>query len=383
MKPSPDFLERLALPFFCLVPIGTPFVPGGPRPDPDGGLFSAGPYYVAEWDNGEYVILRRNPNYHGPRPHPFDAIVIREGIDGSAALDQVQNGHWDGITDLPDRVLEPGSLVDRRWGMGSAAAANGDQRYFLTPEFGTRFVAFNSSRGILTDPRVRKAAAMALDRDALAAAWGDLPSDQILPPALPGYRDRELYPSGRSVAKARALMLGRTGHVVMPIPSGCDSCAEVAKVVQIDLAAIGINVQIRKVDNLPDALKGGARFDLLDTETGILYPDSVSFLEQMLGDIPSSWIPAGVRAKIQHVATLSGDPRQAAAAALADRLATEELPVAAYGTPQTSQIVGPRVTSDARSSHRSDSASISRLCALNSRPPDETGGTRWRSADQA
>jgi DNA-binding SARP family transcriptional activator/ABC-type oligopeptide transport system substrate-binding subunit len=343
VEPSPDFLERLALPFFCPVPTGTPFVGGGPRTGPDGGIYSAGPYYVADWANGSYVILKRNPNYHGPRPHLLDAIAIREDAAASAALDRVQSQGWDGITSLSDPLLEPGGLVDQQWGMGSAAAANGDQRYFLTPEEQTRFVAFNASRGIFTDPRVRKAAAMALDRDALAAAWGDLPSDQILPPAVPGHRDRDLYPRGPSAAKARALMLGRTGHAVMPIPSDCDSCADVAKVVQTDLAGIGINVQIRKVNNLADALKGGAKFDLLDTETGILYPDSASFLEQMLGNIPSGWIPAGVQAEIQHVATLTGDHRQAAATALADRLATEAISVAAYGTPQTSQFVGPRV----------------------------------------
>jgi len=343
VKPSPDFLERLALPFFCPVPTGTPFVPGGPRPTPDGGIYSAGPYYIAQWDNGEYVILRRNPNYRGPRPHTLDAIVIRESVDASAALDRVQNGQWDGITNLPDPVLDPGGLVGQQWGMGSAAAANGDQRYFLTPEARTQFVAFNESRGIFTDPRVRKAAAMALDRDALAAAWGDLPSSQILPPALPGHRNRDLYPPGPSVAKAKALMPGRAGHAAMPIPPDCDPCADIAKVVQTDLAAIGIKVQIRKVNNVPDALKRGAKFDLLDTETGILHPDSASFLQQMLGDIPSRWIPAGVGAEIQHVGALTGDHRQAAAAALADRLATEAILVAAYGTPQTSQFVGPRI----------------------------------------
>jgi hypothetical protein len=46
---------------------------------------------------------------------------------------------------------------------------------------------------------------------------------------------------------------------------------------------------------------------------------------------------------VRRVGRISGDRRQAAAASLADRLATEGVPVAAYGTPQISQFIGPRI----------------------------------------
>jgi DNA-binding SARP family transcriptional activator len=195
-RPSPDFLERLALPFFCPVPVGTPFVAGAPHrvvPAGDGSIVSAGPYYVAYYGGDGYVILKRNPNYQGPRPHSLDAIAIREDADASAALDRVQNQGWDGITSMADPVLEPGGSLARQWGAGSVAAAQGDQRYFLTPELGSRFIAFNSSRGIFADQRVRRAASLALDRDALAAAWADVPTDQLLSAGLPGYREKDLF----------------------------------------------------------------------------------------------------------------------------------------------------------------------------------------------
>jgi len=343
VEPSPDFLERLALPFFCPVPTGTPFVAGGPRTGPDGGIYSAGPYYVADWGNGSYVILKRNPNYHGPRPHLLDAIAIREDAAASAALDRVQNRGWDGITSLPDPVLEPGSLVDQQWGTGSVAATRGDQRYFLTPELGIRFIAFNSSRGIFADERVRRAASLALDRDALAAAWAGIPTDQLLPSAVPGYRDQDLYPLSGSVGEAKALMHGRTGIAVMAIPSGCEPCTEAAQLVRADLAAIGIRVRVRALDDLKGTLDSGAEFDLVDANTEILYPDAGSFLAQMLRDIPRGWLPPGVKTKIDGVATLSGDARQSAAGRVADELATHEVPVAAYSVPQTSQFIGPRI----------------------------------------
>ena len=128
VRPSPDFLQRLALPFFCPVPDETPFVAGAARPTksgddgriPFGGPYSAGPYYIADYDSDAgYVVLKRNPNYRGPRPHSLDAIAIREGVDAAAALDLVQRREWDGITSLSDPLLDPGG----RWTSAGAREA--------------------------------------------------------------------------------------------------------------------------------------------------------------------------------------------------------------------------------------------------------------------
>jgi DNA-binding SARP family transcriptional activator/ABC-type transport system substrate-binding protein len=344
-NPSPDFLHRLALPFFCPVPRGTAFVAGAPRQrkaSGEGYDVSAGPYYVADFNGEGYFNLRRNPNYRGPRPHAFDAIAIREKGDASAALDRIENGESDGITSMFDPALEPGGLIDRRWGADSPAAPD-DPRYFLIPESATRFIAFNASRGIFADHRARRAAALVLDRNALASAWGALPTDQLLSPAFPGYQNRELYPLSASNEKARALMKGRRGTALMAIPADCDQCAEAAHVVRRNLAPVGIDVRIRKLHDLDAAIGAGAKFDLLDIRTELPYPDSASFLARMFDDTPSGWIPAGVRAQVERVAGSSGNGRQAQAASLGDRLATEEVPLAAYATPQISQFIAPRI----------------------------------------
>lgn len=344
-RPSPDFLHRLALPFFCPVPRGTALVAGAllqQRTPNEGYEVSAGPYYLAAFSGEGYHILRRNPNYRGPRPHAYDAIVIREKGDASAALDRIQSDGWDGITSMFDPALEPGGLIDRRWGAESSAEP-GDQRYYLTPESATRYLAFNGSRGIFAEARVRRAAALAIDRRALAAAWGALPTDQLLSPAFPHYRNRELYAVSGSTARARTLIDRRGGKALMAIPAGCDRCTEAAHLVRLSLAAVGIDVTIREFDDIGAAIASGADFDLLDVGTGLPYPDSASFLARMFDDLPSGWVPAGVRTRVNGVGSISGDPRQAAAAALADRLARVEVPVAAYGTPQTSQFITPRI----------------------------------------
>ena len=347
-KPSADFLERLALPYFCAVPIGTPFVPGAPSRGlghPTGGygdlyIDSAGPYYVAEFNNEHWVILKRNPNYHGPRPHALDVIEIREGVDASAALGRVQSQGWDGISHMTDPLLVPGGALARRWG---ATSASGGQRYFLTPLAATRFIAFNTQHGIFADPRVRRAASLALDRNALAGVWGDAPTDQLLSPALPDARHGDSAPASPSIAKAAALMRGRGGHAVMPVVAGCLSCLQAARIVHTALAKIGITVQVRKVGSISAGLSQEGSFDLLDARAEILYPDSASFVTQALQSIPEGWVPAGVQARIQRLADSTGNHRQTGAAVLAKRLTANDAVLAAYSTPQVSQFFSPRL----------------------------------------
>jgi hypothetical protein len=138
-------------------------------------------------------------------------------------------------------------------------------------------------------------------------------------------------------------MEGRTGDALMAIPSRCDQCTKAAHVVRRNLATVGIHVTIRTLEEPNAAIESGAKVDLLDVRTELPYPDAASFLAHTLDDLPSGWVPAGVRARVNGVARMSGAGRQAAAASLADRLATVEVPVAAYGTPQTSQVIGPRI----------------------------------------
>jgi hypothetical protein len=91
------------------------------------------------------------------------------------------------------------------------------------------------------------------------------------------------------------------------------------QVVRVNLAAVGIDVRIRKLHDLDAAIAAGAKSDLLDIRTELPYPDSASFLARMFDDIPSGWIPAGVRAQVERVAGSSGDGRQAQAASLCGR----------------------------------------------------------------
>ena len=130
-EPADDFLEMLATPHFCAVPLDTPSVfggqvhPVGERPG-EVTVASAGPYYVASQLNGEYTILLRNPHYNGPLPHRFDAIVLREGVDADVARELVEEGEWDGILHLREADEPIEILLSDRIGCRTFSADTGD-----------------------------------------------------------------------------------------------------------------------------------------------------------------------------------------------------------------------------------------------------------------
>jgi ABC-type transport system substrate-binding protein len=107
---SADFLERLSLPFFCTVPTDTPLLEGGVHTIAPP---SAGPYYHSDGFNGEYQILKRNPNYTGPLAPKLDAIAFREGLSSENAVARLRSDEWDGAI-LFDDLLAPGGVVARQ-----------------------------------------------------------------------------------------------------------------------------------------------------------------------------------------------------------------------------------------------------------------------------
>ena len=78
-----------------------------------------------------------------------------------------------------DPLLDPTGSLAQQWGPTSAAAEGGDQRYFPVPLSGsTRSRSTRAARR--SDRTIRRAAALALDRSALATAFGEAPTSQLL-----------------------------------------------------------------------------------------------------------------------------------------------------------------------------------------------------------
>ena len=330
--PAPDFLARLALPFTCPVPLGTQALRSGLNPEPP--ISGAGPYYLAEKIHRRLVVFLKNPNYHGPRAQPFDAIAIKMQTEASTAIDQVLSGELDAaILDGGDPIAGRGGAIATRWGPGSDSAAAGDQRWYGAARLGVDYLALNPTRPAFSDPSVRRAVALALDRAAISSIWVTGPSADLLVPSVPGSSDGPV--ALPDLEAARALMGGRTFDVTMmgfPTAWGCGACRNFEVAVTGQLKAIGITVTVRHPDeDYPaDALEPGSDIDLLNLGSGTDVPDPLALLG---GLHENPWIGEANLDELDRLEGLNGRARIAGAVAFARMLVDEQALVLPTGYP--------------------------------------------------
>ena len=329
---SADFLERLSLPYFCTVPLGTPIVDGGLQPVAPP---SAGPYYMASRENGAWTLLRANPNYRGRRTPKLDAIVLREGLDSGIAVGRVERGDWDALA-LDDSLLEPDGSIARRFAVHNRAKL----MYRALPEARLDFIALNAGRGPLRDPTLRRSVAVALDAAGLAESRSLTPTVGLLPPAVRG---------GGIVGPSRRLRRqsgGRHDTLTLVVDQECgEACSRFAAIVAAALRPLGLTVRTQLSANVAASMRAPhGRVDMAALETSLPYPDPASFLERMLGhEVPRAWLPASTRSALDLLDGLTGARRDAAAISLARRFAKVDAPVVAYGTPEIGALLSSRL----------------------------------------
>ena len=328
VAPSTDFLERLSLPFYCAVPAGTPPALLGIDASPP--VAGAGPYYLAQKIRLRLVVLKKNPNYHGDRPQPFDAIAIKVRSSQSDLLAAVKSGQVDGaMLDPFEPLVGPGGELDLAWGPGSDAAAAGDQRWFGAPRVAVSYIALNPNRKAFKDANVRRAVALALDRPALARIWPLQPANGLLLPGTQGAGATDV--PGPDVDGARALLGGRTFTVTMAAPTegNCSPCDAFADELSSQLRQVGITVRLHRSDDpWGDATRPGSTIDLFEAGVDAEYPDAGSMIRDLAD---RSWIgPANAR-EIERLRTLVGLPRIDGLTALARRVVDDSALVIPYG----------------------------------------------------
>ena len=333
VSPAPDLLSRLAMPFFCAVPVGTPLDPGGVR-----ALSSAGPYYLASYTPNQGVVLKRNPNYTGSRPHSLQRIELTVGVARQKALAQVEAGTADYALEGPPP--ESARELAARYGPRSPAARSGKQQYFVNPTPSLEFFLLNTHRPLFRDVRLRQAVNYALDRRALALLgdpnfpYSARATADYLPPGMPGFRDVRAYPLTPDVDTAKRLA-GQKHRAAVLYTCNRPPCDQQAQIVKANLATIGIAVEVKA---FPDSAlftrltRPGEPYDLAFVPWGANYADPDDFLgNALLGRsyVPSFVDPAYSR-KVAAAERLSGPRRYLAFGKLDADLVRNAAPWAAY-----------------------------------------------------
>jgi YVTN family beta-propeller protein len=337
--PSPSLPARLATPYFSAVPPDTPIDPAGIP-----GIPSAGPYYIATADPNGGRVLKRNPNYGGNRPARTSVIDVLPAQSQARGIADVEEGKTDVVAISPE---ESGSARVRSQYGRPAAAAQGDSPRFLSGPFpGIEYLAFNTRRPLFSSVRMRRAVNYALDRPALASqalpGGPGRPTDQYIPPAVPGFADASIYPlDGPDLSQARRLARGAGGGKAVMYTCEDPWCSHNAAVVSSNLRAIGIELEVKTFPQEPISRLFRANepwdiaeatwiadnadpFDSLNVPFGLLdKPNGINF-----GRFDD---PAFER-RLGTAATLSGPARYSTYGQLDADLAREQAPAAAYAS---------------------------------------------------
>jgi peptide/nickel transport system substrate-binding protein len=114
----------------------------------------SGPFVVEEWSSGSHIRLVKNADYYGVGPY-LDEIVIKFVPDGNALVLQLETGEIMGVDNAPNTLL---GVLGRVPGV----------TVYRNPALFNEHLDLNCDNEILSDARVRKALAVAVDREELS-----------------------------------------------------------------------------------------------------------------------------------------------------------------------------------------------------------------------
>ncbi|MGH3587983.1 MAG: ABC transporter substrate-binding protein, partial [Pseudonocardia sp.] len=231
-EPSNSWLHRMT------TRIGAMFDPSGVA-DLANTPVGTGPYTVAEFRRGDALVLTAREDYWGDPP-AIGQVVLQYFDDATAATNALLT---DGI-DVIGTVQAPEAL----------AQFDGDDRFQVIEGTtnGEVTLAMNNASGPTSDPRVRRAIAMAIDHEAvLNTAWAGRGTliDTMVPPTDPWYQPLpDVTPYDPDAARALLAEAGTPNPSLRFRIANLPYAVAAAQVVQSQLAAVGIQTQIEPLE---------------------------------------------------------------------------------------------------------------------------------------
>ena len=195
----------------------------------------SGPFRIVRWARGDSVTLAANPYYWRGKPQ-IDRLIYRIIPDPNTRLQQLRTGEADAYFDVDPQLLPEVRAIP-------------DVRIALTPVADLHVLRFNLRDTVVRDDTIRRAIAMAIDRQSLLAAathGSGLIADADQPTngwAFDGTVRSVRY----DPAEARRLLRGRSPDVTIAIaPQIIGGSALVAAILQEDLRRVGIRARIKQ-----------------------------------------------------------------------------------------------------------------------------------------
>ncbi len=142
-----------------------------------GNLVSNGAYTLAEFVPNDHIKLVKNPKFYEADQVKIDVVNYFPTEDRSTALKRFEAGELDSNDDMP---LEQLDEMKKKFG----------DQVRIGPYLGTYYYAVKVDKEPWSNPKLRRAISMAIDRDFLAEkVWKNsmIPGYSMVPPGIAGY----------------------------------------------------------------------------------------------------------------------------------------------------------------------------------------------------
>ncbi|NYB75279.1 ABC transporter substrate-binding protein [Sedimentibacter hydroxybenzoicus DSM 7310] len=153
-----------------------------------------GPFKFVEWNQGANIEIERFDDYHGEKAK-LKTINIRLIPEANSRLLELETGGIDIMQDVPGISLEQ-------------VESNPELSLYTNESVAVTFLALNFDRELLSNTKIRRAIAHAIDNDALRKAClmdAALTANSFLPSTVPGYK-ADTAAFGYDVEKAKSLL---------------------------------------------------------------------------------------------------------------------------------------------------------------------------------
>jgi oligopeptide transport system substrate-binding protein len=245
-----------------------------------GNLVGNGPFTLTRWQPDRAIVVRKSKTY-------WDASHVRLQEIWFYPIDSVdaeERGFRAGQLHITDSL--PVSRIDA-YRRASPPVLRVD------PYLATYFYRINTQRAFLSDPRVRRALAMAVDRRAIVdklLRGGQSPAAAFTPPGMEGYDPGPLLPTDFAAARALLAAAGHPGGSGLPVfhlsLNNSETHRLIAEAVQQTWQReLGVRVDILNQENKTMlAARRTGDYELMRSDWVADYPDPSTFLDVWRGN---------------------------------------------------------------------------------------------------
>lgn len=248
--PSTPFLTNLAM--VMSAPMVSPKALKDNNNNVNQAPVGTGPYKFVRWDKEQSIVLVRNDNYWGSKAISKN-VIFKFIKDNSARVVALNNGEADMIDGIDATVVKQ--------------VTDAGNKIFQAPGMNINYMAYNTSKAALKDPKVRRALSQAINVPEMVKSLYQGYSEvatSILPTFMEGY-DKSITQAAYDPAAAQKVLKdsGLTSlHMITytnPRPYNAATGQALAEAIQGYLSKVGVKVTIDSFDwtTYKGKVKGG------------------------------------------------------------------------------------------------------------------------------